>query len=243
MNARNVLGIVVAIMVIVAACNYTEGDCYPVGQSDGPASAEVGVGVGVGSGAGGYGFGDAPKSGGTGANACNMGDLSDDSSDGTTSAGSGAPGNTCVPGFVMDSDGLVYSFCGSGCNDPACVTFGSFSSAAFTFVVIIPDDGKDDAGGWQEASSDLKFVRWTSVVPEYWKCHVTVGMAIRSKVDGVIAPSYAAAISAAVATQVSANIKASNPDIPSGIFCSKLVPGMDTMIKKLYSTLGPTVKQ
>ncbi|MFO0762480.1 MAG: hypothetical protein U0359_38935 [Byssovorax sp.] len=85
MNAKNGLWVAMAIMAIIGACNYTEGDCYPVGQSDGPAAADVGVGVG--SGAGGYGSGDAPKSGGTGANACNMGDLSDD----PTSSGSGAP--------------------------------------------------------------------------------------------------------------------------------------------------------
>ncbi|MFO0761272.1 MAG: hypothetical protein U0359_32635 [Byssovorax sp.] len=76
MNTKNWLGIGVAIMSIVAACNYTEGECYPVGQSDGPASADVGVGVASGAG----GYGDTPPGGsqGTGANACNMGDLSEE---------------------------------------------------------------------------------------------------------------------------------------------------------------------
>jgi hypothetical protein len=50
-----------------AACNYTDGACWPVGQTDG--NAGVGTGVVVPSGAGGS-LGDAPSQGTSGA-ACN----------------------------------------------------------------------------------------------------------------------------------------------------------------------------
>jgi hypothetical protein len=228
-----------ALALCVGACNFTpEGQCYLRGDSEG---AGVGGGVGViASGAGpGGGLGDSPSTG-SASIPCNA---SNNKSDNGNGAGTdaGPVGFACNPGMVL-SDGTVFSFCASGCNDPVCITFGSFSSAAFHFKTIVADDGKDEGGGWQEADETLKFVRWTNVLPEYWTCHVNVGMAIRTKADGVIAPSYAAAITAAAATQVSQNIKDAIPDIQPGIFCSKLVPGMQATLKALYSSFGILVK-
>lgn len=61
MKSRRTLLGSAALVLFVAACNYTVGECYPRGEADG--SAEVGVGAGVGpSGAGGYG--DMPPGGG-----------------------------------------------------------------------------------------------------------------------------------------------------------------------------------
>jgi hypothetical protein len=48
---------------------------------------------------------------------------------------------------------------------------------------------------------------------------------------------------AAAATQVSANLKLIDPDMQSGMFCSKLVPGMDAMLKPLCPGLSPTVQK
>lgn len=228
-----------ALALCVGACNFTpEGQCYLRGDSEG---AGVGGGV-IASGAGpGGGLGDSPSTG-SASIPCNATDNKGDNGV-DPKKDPGSPGSSCSPGMILAEDGLVFSFCGGGCNDPVCITFGSFSSAAFNFVVIVADDGQGPAGGWQEASSDLKFVRWTHLAPEFWTCHVKVGMAIRTQKDGVVAPSYAAAISAAAATQVSANLKLIDPDMQPGIFCSKLVPGMDAMLKTLYPSLNPTVQK
>ncbi len=69
MSTRNGLWMMVAALAwIVAACNYTVGECYPRGENDADA---VGVGPSSGpSGSGGYGD-TPPPEGGTGANACN----------------------------------------------------------------------------------------------------------------------------------------------------------------------------
>lgn len=74
MKGSTRLGVATAMLVIVSACNYTDGVCWRRDQGgiDGPGG--VGGSVG-GPGAGGYGDfgnnGDAPPSEGTGANACN----------------------------------------------------------------------------------------------------------------------------------------------------------------------------
>ncbi|MEO7327430.1 MAG: hypothetical protein ABI193_02550 [Minicystis sp.] len=69
MSARNQLWIVVALLSVVTACNYTVGECYPRGDAD---AAAVGVGPSGAGPSGGGGYGDTPPpGGGTGANACN----------------------------------------------------------------------------------------------------------------------------------------------------------------------------
>lgn len=81
-SMRTLLGSAVLVLV-VGACNYTVGECYPRGEADG--SADVSVGVGPG----GVGGSGATPGGGTGANACNA--APDSPSDEGTSTPSAAP--------------------------------------------------------------------------------------------------------------------------------------------------------
>jgi hypothetical protein len=67
--ARRWLAVTLATLSSATACNYTVGECYPRGQSDG--SAGVGGGVLLPSGVGGYGDTPPQPQGGTGAAACN----------------------------------------------------------------------------------------------------------------------------------------------------------------------------
>ena len=87
-SRRRLLGST-ALVLFVAACNYTVGECYPRGEADG--AADVGVGVGP-SGAGG-GYGDAPPGGGTGAGACNAPEKEDEP---TPPAEGGDPADTWI---------------------------------------------------------------------------------------------------------------------------------------------------
>jgi hypothetical protein len=55
----------------------------------------------------------------------------------------------------------------------------SFQPSDFPFVTVIPDDGKDEGGGWQVAKANLSFSRW--VIPHFrrqWPCSLTIGMAM-----------------------------------------------------------------
>lgn len=91
-------------------------------------------------------------------------------------------------------------------------------------MTTIADDGPDDAGGWQQAKATLNFVRVDG--SESWSCTITVGMPLRAKAVGVITKGMAANVSAAYATQSWKNLRATSPDLPPGIFCSKFKDGM-----------------
>lgn len=118
---------------------------------------------------------------------------------------------------------------------------GGFSPAAFKFVTIVADDGTGEAGGWQAASATLRIARLTSFTPEIWACSVIVGMPLRTALHGTIFPDTAASISAAIATQASANVKNGAPDLPKGIFCTRLGPEMQRLFKEKYPYIGATV--
>lgn len=71
----------------------------------------------------------------------------------------------------------------------------------FHIVVIVKDDGKDEAGGWQEARATLKFSDWRKpFAPYFWRCPMIVEMPLRTKLRGRISPEYAARRAAEVAT-------------------------------------------
>jgi hypothetical protein len=133
-----------------------------------------------------------------------------------------------------------YAFCSDPCI-AKCGPIGAkpgFSASIFAFATTIPDDGTDKGGGWQVASANLKFVRWTSTIPEAWVCPLTVGMPLRTAINGTISPEYAATITAGIATDASSNVKNSSPDLPPGIFCSKLKPKMQTQFDVQYGSVG-----
>ena len=90
-----------------------------------------------------------------------------------------------------------------------------FSSSVFKFTTIVPDDGKDEAGGWQAATASLKFYRWTGLFPDLpWTCSVTVGMPLRAAAYGTISHTYAATISAGIASQAGMDLMHAKPQLP-----------------------------
>ena len=117
------------------------------------------------------------------------------------------------------------------------VTCGNFSPSLFKFVTIIPDDGTDKGGGWQQAAVNLKYVRL--IPPEgSWACMFTVGMPLRTEADGVISPDYAASITAEVISDAWASVRRSNPDAPGGVFCVAFKSETTALFPKRYPKTG-----
>jgi len=113
-----------------------------------------------------------------------------------------------------------------------------FSPAAFKFYTTIPDDGTGKGGGWQVATGTLKFFRWTTLVPESWQCTLTVGMPLRTMLNGVVTPSTAATITADVATTSAHKVADETPDLPQGIFCISLKNMMTAVFQAEYPSYG-----
>lgn len=216
---------------VAAACDETIGDCYPVGQSAG--SGDPGVGA-----TGTTGSGPGPD--GLTMTQCN----------GSDNGGSDTPSPTppkpaCFTSDWGPADGTTYDYC-----DPACMSecgpvplMGTFSASIFKFVTTLPDDGKDDAGGWQVANATLTFDRWTGLLPESWTCDVAVGFPLRTKAYGVISPAYAAVVSADIANRATDYLMHNPNEIPQGVFCALLPGTMNTALAAdpVYKGLGGRV--
>jgi hypothetical protein len=77
---------------------------------------------------------------------------------------------------------------------------GNFDAAAFKFkTTTIADDGKDGAGGWQEAATKLEFNDARDGTLHTWTCSIEVGMPIRSQKGGTVSPDDAAEATASAA--------------------------------------------
>lgn len=224
----------------LAACDITTGDCHLRGSDDG--SGDVGSGVVNSTGPGNPG--DNPSDTLPTAD-CNAPDPSSPGSDGppppagqgggSSASGAGGAGGGSLGsemGAPTAGDSLV--FCDSVLF-PECATgeFFSFSSSLFVFKTTIPDDGKDAGGGYQEATANLKFWKWTGLFPKSWSCPISVGMPIRTH-QTTITPTYAASISAAAATVAAEYVDKEWPDLPPGIFCSKHRDRMNWIFEKVY---------
>ena len=222
MNAIRYLSLSAAVVLVwFTACNYTVGECWPVGQggasSEGVTAGGGGIIIPTGpSGAG--GFGDQPPKQPLDAPdpkqeiKCNSDGDEEDAEEGSPESTSG--------------------------NGPAAPQIGSFSPSIFNFITTIPDDGTDDAGGWQEAKASLFIKRTYLAVTESFTCpQITIGTPLRNQTQGKITPQMAAKVSAEIATYVTGIIK----DVPQGIFCIKLKEGMAKMMKQAIH--GSTVKQ
>jgi hypothetical protein len=150
------------------------------------------------------------------------------------------PQSTCQGGNTA-SDGATVEVCSSACAGKCATVNGPFAPSIFKFVTIIPDDGT--ASGWQEASASLKIVRLNYlVVPEIWYCPVIkIGMPMRTTLDGPISPAYAATISAQIANKAARKVRTEEPDLPQGIFCSRIKSYMKSFFPTDHPTLGATV--
>jgi hypothetical protein len=230
MNAiKNLLLSAGIALLGITACNYTVGECWPVGQ-EGGSSEGVTAGGGVilptgPSGAG--GFGDQPPKEPQNARdpkqeiKCN----SDEDEDAETETETPTETETETPigcnaeGTV--SDGTTFNVCSGTCTAP-CAGVNGYSASIFKFVTTVPDDGTGDGGGWQEAKVILKMNRWTGLLPESWSCpQLTFGAPLRNKKQGKISAEFR--------------------DLPQGIFCFKLKEQLSARVGEVIS--GATVKQ
>lgn len=222
---------IVPVCAWIFGCQQIEGECWPV--------SEDGQGQGAGGGPllpGAGGFGDVPpEPQDTTERAyvdCDVQEQPD----------KGKEGGSCGDSPAI-AEGETYAHCTGPCA-AKCPTAGvhGFSSSVFKFTVVVPDDGKDEAGGWQAATAKLSFVRLTSFFPEDWSCTVTVGMPIRAAAYGTISPSSAATMAADIASQAGSTLMHVKPELPKGIFCTKLAPTMQALFPVKYPKLGATVK-
>jgi hypothetical protein len=231
MNLRHLLWALPAIVSIVTACNYTDGPCYRRGEGEvgGVGGSVIGGPVGVG------GYGDTPPPDELPPEMCNAPPEKEQPEN---------PGGTsCGETGVSSLAGAeTYAYCAGPCEDK-CPPGGvaGFSTTAFTFTTLIPDDGKDEGGGWQVAAVKLSFWRWTGIWPENWSCPFTIGMPLRTALLGPISPSKAAQTSAAIATEVTFELMRAKPELPPGIFCSTLITTMNSRFKVKHKGLGAMV--
>lgn len=228
MNAiRTLLWLGVIASVVISACNYTVGECYPRGEGASYSTEGVGSGGGIIIPTGVGGFGEAPpkqpQSGTSQSIECN----SDESNE---------PESECNAGDAV-SDGTTFTICTEACKAPCETGVNGYSASLFKFATVVADDGTGKAGGWQQASVVLRVARWTSWTPESWSCpQMTIGMPLRNELQGKISAEMAASVSAQLATQVSGELK----DIPQGVFCFRLKEEMNNRIGKII--FGATVK-
>ena len=226
----------IAILTSAAGCNFTQGDCYPVGQGTGSGDPGGGVIVSAGSGP----SGDAPQGearSGLSQAQCN--------SSGNDTPAQAAPPASCSISDWGPMDGTTYGYCDSGCvaQCGSALAIGTFAPSIFKFVTTLPDDGKDQAGGWQVANATLSFDRWTGILPESWTCDVAFGIPVRTKAYGVISPAYAATVASEVANQATSYLMHNPNEIPKGAFCALLPGEMNKVLfaDAVYKPLGARV--
>lgn len=117
----------------------------------------------------------------------------------------------------------------------------SFGPSEFPFRTLVPDDGKDDAGGWQVANANLAFSRLVFPHPRrHWQCSLTIGMPLRTELAGRISASRAARVSARVAADVARSMDA-DYDLPPGVFCKNFASEVLVLFKSRHPTFGVTV--
>lgn len=118
-----------------------------------------------------------------------------------------------------------------------------FGSKAFPFVVVVQEDGEDQAGGWQKAVASLHFVHLHWGIPtHHWQCPLAVGMPLRSRKEGHISPSRAALLSAEIATDVAnALLPSQDWEGETAVFCIKLEQEMQQLFRGRYPGVGARV--
>ncbi|MDC0681529.1 hypothetical protein [Sorangium atrum] len=252
MNARKVLLLILVIAVwALAACNMTFGDCYPVGERTsgagaGPGSEPRPVFTSSASGD----FAADPQGGGERKIACNEWELEDeeerpsDSSETPTTYRPESPPDACPGAGDVAGAGATFLSCSGACSSKcpkpgmAHFVWVDFDSSLFTFVTIVPDDGTDKAGGYQQAKTNLNFKHVSSAGTREWSCAVTIKMPLRTEAMGKIDPLRAANLSEEITEEVAS---AMDPKLPPGIFCKQFAGAADAAFKFKYMGLGASV--
>ncbi|MDC0678737.1 hypothetical protein [Sorangium atrum] len=257
MNTKGILLPIVAVLIcVLAACNWTVGDCYPLEEwergagAGGPVGPSVPVITSVSSGD----FGDAPPSGSQYGSErklqCNKTDDEDeeespsDSSERPTDSPESPP-DPC-PGFGdIAGDGATFLSCSDACSSKcpppgmAPWIYADIDPSEFKFVTIVKDDGMDKGGGWQEAKANLTFRRLT--IPheiKKWSCAFTIGMPLRTEIYGQIDADRAASLSKEITEDVANRM---DYYLPQEAFCDTFRKEADAAFKSKYKRLGARV--
>lgn len=241
-----VLVATIVFVAWIAACNYTVGECWPVGQGGGRDGDSVVAGGGVilpTGPTGGGGYGDEPPNGPQGGTESTLKCNSDDEDE--TESPTGSPTESPAENKCSAGEAGSLTVCSDGCTGPCGVSGGPFAPDIFKFVTIVPDDGKGEAGGWQEAVAKLRIVRYYPIIIEYWYCPITIKMPIRTVMNGEISPEYAALLSAQIANQAANKVRAEDiiHSYPQGIFCVRIKTEMISIASKApYNSFGISIK-
>jgi hypothetical protein len=125
--------------------------------------------------------------------------------------------------------------------EPICNAIGSYDASLFRFKTIVADDGTGEAGGYQVASANVKFVDGRQDLPVGWSCAVTVQMPLRTKLYGKISPDDAAEMTADVLTEASSVTMHSRESWIQALFCKQLAENMAPIFEKRYKGVGPRI--
>jgi hypothetical protein len=252
MNVRTALLLVLTIAVwALAACNMTFGDCYPVGERTsgagaGPGSEPRPVFTSAASGD----FGADPQGGGERKIACNEWELEDeeerpsDSSETPTTYSPESPRDQCPGAGDVAGAGATFLSCSGACSSKcpkpgmAHFVWVDFDSSYFQFVTIVPDDGTDKGGGYQQAKTNLNFKQVSSAGTREWSCSLTIKMPLRTELMGKIDPLLAANLSEEITEEVA---QLMDYNLPPGIFCDRFHRAVDAAFKFKYKDLGASV--
>ncbi|WP_437664875.1 hypothetical protein [Sorangium sp. So ce1182] len=256
MNVRTVLLLAVVISVwALAACNWTIGDCYPVGERTsgagaGPGSEPRPVYTSAASGDFGAEPPDGPQDGSERKIACNEWELDDeedrpsDSSERPTESPT-SPQDPCPEFSDIAGDGATFvsssDACRSKCPPPGMApwVYVDIDPSEFAFVTIVDDDGTDKGGGWQEARANLKFRRLTIPHKEKnWSCAFTIGMPLRTEIYGRVDAARAASLSEEITEEVANRM---DYDLPQVTFCDRFRENAEAAFKSKYKRLGVRV--
>jgi hypothetical protein len=156
--------------------------------------------------------------------------------------GQGAGGGPLVPGSGGFGDVPPEPQATGDSPPPGCVEIGSYSPSLFKFKTILPDDGTDKGGGYQEATAGVKFVDGRQHPAASWTCSVTVGMPLRTAKHGTLSASRAAEIAADVLTSAASPTMHSRTSWVPALFCRKLEDTMVGIFKTQYDGLGARAK-
>jgi hypothetical protein len=119
-------------------------------------------------------------------------------------------------------------------------------SSEFIFTTTLPDDGKDEGGGWQEAKANVSISDHRGDMFLGWTCKVKMGMPLRTRAHGVVNAKRAARVSADVGTRAYKNVLPRRPpgEWTSGTFCPVFRKEMTDLFKSIdaYKLLGARVE-